>query len=368
MRVSDLKILSYHDTWISVDPIRGCPYSCSYCILRDSNETAKRPRQLVTPKQCVELLCEYKLFVRDETPLAIGNDTDILHPANVEYLAALVDEMRAAGLRNPIVLPTKSPLRDRDLERIRGLAGGQLALFLSHSGLGRQYEPNFTEEGFRENFRVAKKVGIPVVHYWRPLLPENTTPQAVEEMLAFVSQFANASVFTGLKLHPRLNRLLTEDGSVDLPQEVMETKGEWLTEEAIERIYAQGRTICPRYPMYRHSSCALAVVLRKANHTATVYRDDICPASQCPALQRMICTSARRSPSMETVREALSRLEIEAEFTIEEGHVTVDTALTQEEFAFVLHRVNFPLRVRQLNMQRLYHGSIFEGQPTLDRK
>ena len=102
------RLISYHDTWISLDPIQGCPYECVYCVLRHAGNTGiKKPRQVVSPKETVERLLRYPFFVKGSTYLAIGNETDMLHPRNCDYLILLLSEMSIAGIDKPNSLDYK---------------------------------------------------------------------------------------------------------------------------------------------------------------------------------------------------------------------------------------------------------------------
>src|ERR1017187_5116750 len=136
------------------------------------------------------------------------------------------------------------------------------------------------------NFRIVRKFGYPILHYWRPLLPENRPVEAIERMLSFVSRIADASVFVGLKLHPELTRIVMRDGSIPVPDEFRESVGEWLDPKTTDRIHELAGRICPEYPLYRHTSCALARIMACSNHTGTAYRSDICLPSHCPQGQR----------------------------------------------------------------------------------
>ena len=320
------------------------------------------PEQMISPKECVENLLAYPLYVRGRMPLAIGNETDMLHALNVDYLVDLLTEMSAIGIDNPIILITKAPLSDRILQRICAIAGLRIVFFLSYSGLSWRFEPNFTDKQLRANFSVVKAHGFPVVHYWRPLLPENTSVGAIREMLSFASSIADATVFIGLKLHPELTRVIIQDGVVFVPSPMLDQVGEWIESETIERIYFEARQICPIYPLYRHASCALAKVLGGPNYTATVYRLDICPPSQCPVTQRPICGAARRIPSEAEIAQTLSVLRRDISFVRHPNMVLIKGEVSQEEFAFLLHNLNCPLEVKAIKMQNLYHGSIYEGQ------
>jgi hypothetical protein len=294
--------------------------------------------------------------------VAIGNETDVFHSLNAAYVVTVLDEMSAVQIENPIVLVTKSPLSDKTMKRVRNIPGLRIVLFLSYSGLGRQFEPNFTDEQLRRNFSVAKTNAFPVVHYWRPLLPENTTPEAVEKMLSFASAIADATVFIGLKLHPELTRIITQGGGLMVPDQVRDRAGEWLESETVRSIYRDASRICPNYPLYRHASCALASVLRQPNHTATIYRQDICPPSHCPVPQRRTCEAARRIPTEGEIARVLSALPHGMDFERGSDRVILKGKVTQEEFAYLLHNLNCPIVVEAVGMQSLYHGSIYDGQ------
>jgi hypothetical protein len=182
-------------------------------------------------------------------------------------------------------------------------------------------------------------------------------------MLSFASSVANATVFVGLKLHPELTRIITADRILTVPEELQGRHGEWIDADTVKRIYAEAARLCPDYPLYRHSSCALAAVLQQPNHTATIFREDICPPSHCSTAQRARCESAKRIPSEVEIRQALSLLGQELRFERRVDRIIIDAEISQEEFAFLLHSLNCPLEVRLLKMQNIYYGSIYEHQP-----
>jgi DNA repair photolyase len=354
--------ISYHDTWISIDPIEGCPYQCVYCVLRHANKTSVRPEVLMAPDECARQLLNFPLFTFGRTPLAIGNETDMMHPFNQEYLIDLLRALQSASVSNPISLITKTPLTDKILERIRSIKGLRIVFFLSYSGLGPTYEPNFADQRLRENFHRVRAHGFPLIHYWRPLLPNNTSPSQIRNMLSFVSSIADASVIVGLKLHPELNDILTRDAPISIPDHLMDVHGEWLEPQIVEEIHLEANHLCPDYPLYRHASCALASILARPNHTATIYREDICPPSHCLAAQRAICRGAQVMPSDTEVAEAFSKLGRIPHFERLPDRVVVDEVVSQEEFSYLLHALNCPLEVTAIRFENLYRGSIHANQ------
>jgi hypothetical protein len=356
------RLISYHDTWISIDPIQGCPYKCVYCVLRHANRSGIQPRILLSPGECVQQLLNFPLFIPGYTPVAIGNETDMLHPLNQDYLVDLLWALRSANISNPISLITKAPLTDKIMNRIRSVEGLRLVFFLSYSGLGQSFEPNFTDHKLRENFQRVKMHDFPLVHYWRPLMPDNTKPAQIRKMLSFVSPVADASVITGLKLHPELSEILASDERMSIPDRLMSSHGEWIEAGIIERIYKQATLICPDYPLYRHTSCALASVLSRPNHTATIFRKDVCLPSHCSPTQRTICESAKAIPDDTKIAEVLSRLEKDLRFTRFTDRVVINDVISQEEFSYLLHTLNCPLEAAAIRFENLYRGDIFANQ------
>jgi hypothetical protein len=286
----------------------------------------------------------------------------MLHSSNVEYLLKLLRVFKEARIQNSIALITKASVNDNIMTAIRAIEDLRIIFCLSYSGLGQHLEPNFTHESLRSNFEIVKKFGFPILHFWRPLLPENTTAEAIEKMLSFVSKIADASVFVGFKLHPELTKIVMQDGSILVPRELQKDVGEWLESEAIDRIYALAKRICPNYPLYRHTSCALATIMDCPNHTGTIYRVDICPPSQCPKAQRAICERGRKIPSREQIVQTLARIGRPLAFQCDEQGVRIENRVTQEEYSYIVQTLSCPVTAQSVQMQNLYFGSIHEGR------
>jgi hypothetical protein len=211
----------------------------------------------------------------------------------------------------------------------------------------------------------VKAYDFPTIHYWRPLLPANTKPDQIRHVLDFVSSIADASVIVGLKLHPALTSVLRYDGGLAIPDHLIDSHGEWLESDVIDTVYAEARQRCPDYPLYRHTSCALSRVLSRPNHTATVFRNDICPPSHCPTVQRAICRGSQAAPSDDQIVSALSDVGIEPVFSRHSDHIRIEESVDQEQFSYLLHSLNFPLRVKSISFTNLYRGDIHKGQDAM---
>jgi DNA repair photolyase len=362
------RLISYHDTWMSIDPIHGCPYHCKYCVLRYGDKTGVRPQVIASPEETLKQLLGHPFFRSGITPLAIGNETDMLHPLNSAYLIELLSILQSEGITNSISLITKTPLHDGVLDKIRKFESLKILFYLSYSGLGKNLEPGFSDENFRTNFLRVKQHGFPIIHYWRPLLPENTTTEAIHTMLEFVSGIADASIICGLKLHPELSKIINTSRSIHIPDYYMDKHGEWLETAVLDGILAMAKQVCPDYPIYRHGSCALAYVLSRPNHTATIYQKEICLPSRCPARQRGICSSSQHVPHSDRVIALLRSMGRNSHFHYAVDSITIEDDFTQEEFIYMLHVLNYPIKVKQVDYQNIYRGSIFGDQPGLNHQ
>lgn len=352
---------SYHDSWMSLDPVLGCPYDCTYCVLSNWGLNKCRPVIKKTPGECVAALLEHRFFTPGNTKIAIGNETDMFHPLNTGYLLEILRQLSAGNISNPIILITKAPLHEGILEKISSIPGLNVILFLSYSGLGSEYEPSFTPGQFRRNFILARSYRFPVVHFWRPLLPVNSSVEAVDNMLEFVSGYAMATVFIGLKIHPGLAKITGNKKKFPLPPGVLDSPGEWMAPGTVETVYSRGKCTVPQYPVFRHTSCALSYILKQPDYTATVYRKDICPGSQCPESQRRMCEQAKNIPTDDQVTEILARLDRKIDYSVKKNCVKLHGSVCQEEFSFILHHLNFPIKPQSVKMVNIYKGSIYDG-------
>ena len=82
-----------HSSWLAINSIVGCPNGCKYCLLQATNDNNCFPRQLVSPKEAVNQLLEYKYYDKD-IPLCLLPNTDVfVNPKNIEYLLDLLQEL-----------------------------------------------------------------------------------------------------------------------------------------------------------------------------------------------------------------------------------------------------------------------------------
>lgn len=290
-------VIDQHETWVAVNPVQGCPKDCGYCYLKDRGQTLAKPVELATPRQTAALLAASPYYHRAAV-LALYTCTDALAtPPNRAHLIGLLDELTSTGIRNPVCLITKCPVTADVLAAIVRArdAGVPVIVYLSYSGLGTDVERGIDHDALRATFPLLHGHGIPVVHYWRPLIPANSAPAVITRVLDWVTRYAACSVSVGLKVKPgareQMTALWPELADRGLPLESADAiwpRQSWELLRSLPELY-------PNHPVYQTNSCALAYVLRR-REAAGIHGTDTCTDNHCPAAQRDQCASAVPAP------------------------------------------------------------------------
>lgn len=355
----DYKPIAYHDSWISVDPIIGCQLSCKYCFLQMNEWTRKKPSVLFTITETVNMLLANKYFIPHKSIVCFGNRTDAFLPSNVDFTLGFLKELEGRQLRNTVVFVTKKMIPISFMSESNKCEYIKVLFCLSYSGLPNNIERGVNTNEVRMNFLNLSKNKLNVIHFWRPILRRNGTPEKVKQMLDFVTQHSIASVFIGLKLHPNLIATYKAFGFLDVPENVYNCYGDYIPSEVENLIRSTAAINYPDYPLYRHTSCAVSLSLSIADYNATVYRKEICNNSNCPTYHRRKCEKASRVPHETKVANLLNRIGVKPDFAIHDSYIQIYSKITQEDYAFLLHQINFPISAKNMVFNRLLHGSIF---------
>ena len=197
-----MSVIEMHSSWLAINSIVGCPNGCKYCLLQATNDNNCLPKELVTPKEAVKQLLEYKYYDED-IPLCLLPNTDVfVSKKNIKYLLELLNELDKNNVKNDLIIITKCKITDEVIDKVKYLKqkGQNVIFYISYSGLGKEIEPRINEEVLKDNFKKLKENNIDVIHYYRPFLPQNADPKQITEILDFVNQYTDISVTTGLAL------------------------------------------------------------------------------------------------------------------------------------------------------------------------
>lgn len=197
-----MNVIEMHSSWLAINSIVGCPNGCKYCLLQATKDNNCFPKEIVTPKEAVEQLLEYKYYDKDIPVCLLPNTDAFVNPKNIKYLLELLEELERKNITNDLVIITKCKITDDVIEKVKEIKskGQNVIFYISYSGLGKDIEPRISEEILKDNFKKLRDNNIDVIHYFRPFLPQNSDPQKIEEILNCVSQYTDISVTTGLAL------------------------------------------------------------------------------------------------------------------------------------------------------------------------
>ncbi len=313
-----MKIIDLHYSWLVINSIIGCPQGCKYCFLFNKLPEIKT---YATPEESVEQLLNFKYY-DNNIPLCLFPNTDIfLNDSNISYLINLLDVLDQTGITNDITLITKCEIPKDVLEKIKEfqLKGHNIVIYLSYSGLDQTVEPNINKNDLLINFKNLNEYEIPVIHYYRPFLPQNSKPEQISKLLKNIENYSDVCAINGLMIDS--SRLEYYDFWKELQgvdkKELSHVSSVW-PEDAwnfFQNDYQGSQNI------YFANSCALNSVLRKP---CTLYygMDECLQSKTCDSVQRERCQRAFERLDFNFILEKL-------QFLLKQFHL--------EEFQYIVH-------------------------------
>jgi DNA repair photolyase len=385
MTSTSIPMVAQHESWVSLDPIQGCPASCVYCYLEPQGLTRTIPGgPLESPGAIYQRLSEEYYLERarfkgkhidGSLPIAIGNYTDIcLTSKNRQFLLDLLDEHKRRMPEVPICIVTKAALDLAFLEAINDV-GVTVIFFISLSFLPAKLEKGTSPTSVRlENFtRIAQFDRLHAVHFWRPATSMSVPDQetAVNQVQQLMDAGAQISVITGLKFGPNLASIfiaqnqhaLHEFYSTNVRHDHLQH--EIFEPDVQEMILSSARKLA--YPVYLHTSCAVSHTLGQVDYNGTFRKphlDDKCLPSSCPLAQRKRCFGFKErfpSPSVAMLEQVAIYLGISisaVSYTDNMETIFIDCVLTQEEQTYLTQATSFPVRGKKLVPTLEWIGSI----------
>ena len=317
-------IVDTHASWLALNPIHGCPFSCKYCFMGGIGNTSIKPVVLCNPKEAVNELINYKNYNKN-MPLCLFSSTDAFATIdNIKYAKELVLELLNNNIRNPIIFITKCYIPDDFLDLLDQAEskGMKFIFFLSYSGIDSSIERGINHEKTRMNFMNLSKRNKTIIHYWRPFIPQNSTNEKIEEVLSFVKKYAKASVVIGLKVQESfVNNLDFWPEIIERKEEAINSESTW-THNAYQLLYNKKYT---DYKIFRSTSCALSYCLEEADYNC-YYNTEICKLNNCDMKQKERCgkkININKQDLINIINEYLNKNNKKIEYEIDEETKTI---------------------------------------------
>lgn len=308
-------IVDVHATWLVLNPIQGCPKNCRYCFLREKGLNQVKPNVLVSPEKAVDMLLKSKFYIKDMPLCLISQSDAFATKENIEYVKQLLELLFEKNIKNPIVFITKCHIPIEFIELIDKYEkeGHKFVFFMSYSGLDSSVEVGVDKKVIEENFINLHKYNKIVIHYWRPFIKENSSPDIVEKVYNFVKQYAVASIAIGLKITDDIINNIDWDALKANREAAIKSDNVW-DKTAYEYIYNDLKNRDDNYPIYQTTSCALAYALgesdRKFFYTTSICKD----CNKCLPEQRERCKKKYdnyKEVDKKTVIKLLNKFKVE---------------------------------------------------------
>ena len=357
-------VVGTHASWLALNPIHGCPFSCKYCLMSGIGNTARKPVVLCSPKEAVKQLIDYNSYI-PTIPLCLFSSTDAFAtPSNIEYAKKLITELLKHNIKNPIVLITKCHIPDDFIEFIDHVEkeGIQVVFLLSYSGLDSTIERGVNHQKIRENFIRLKAKNKKVIHYWRPFIPQNSSDEKINDVLNFVKKYACASIAIGLKVQDNFaDNLDFWPEIIKEKERAINSEATW-TKNAYEKIYNKKYS---EYKVFRSTSCAIAYCLGIPDYNC-YFDTEICKLNNCSNEQIEMCRKKHNKNSENlnnTIKEYLNKINKDLSYTIDEGkkEITFNGILSTTEIVSLKYLTGYNILGERDQNDYYWNTGHYEG-------
>ncbi len=380
--MAKVPLISQHESWISIDPIQGCPAKCVYCYLGPLDLYLSRPQLIESSASAVyEKLLSHPHFQKNIlgiqvpiSPICIGNYTDmLLTNANKRFLCSMLQKHQELIPETPVCVITKGQLDREFLSEINALNIkiflGISISFFSHNTI---FERGMPSEDIRLlNFELARQYSnLFPFHFWRPITSLNLTKANIGTLMSRISDAgATGSIITGLKFGDSLkeafqnpNNPLSEYFSY---HQMGDNQSEIFEDSLKDAIIVQAKAI--GYPIFFHTSCLISYLIKQPDYNGTFrlpHLKNKCLASNCPDEQRARCfdfKSQFKSPTKSLLENIASHIDLELskiEYSENLEAIIIDAELSQDQQAFLTHATSFPIKVQKTTSTIEWFGSI----------
>jgi DNA repair photolyase len=333
------------ESWLTIDPIVGCTMNCQYCFLQGYGETPKLGRILLSPQEMIERLLASNYYTPTKF-IMLGSETDFfMNSRNTTYLETFLRLYSDLCIQNFIVVVTKNEIRKEFLDFLEKIGFKKLILYFSLSWLPKEIEPGVNRFKLIESMKRVNERKIPVIHYWRPFIPQNSSLNTISEVLSIVTKHAKASVISGLKLNPEIR-----DKMVNFWPELKEIDDADMSK--ISNIWPKGvrnviksiaQAYYPDYPIVETNSCALSIATNTPDFNL-IHGTQHCVENICPAFQRSICLQNQNQiQSEDEIQKLLDNIGYKGEFSITNNSLVLHDPLEHGNFLHLRHTLNIQL-------------------------
>jgi DNA repair photolyase len=346
------QVVEYRKSGLSLNHVQGCPVGCAYCIRHTYGLwDAQTPMALMSDADAVAELVGHRYFRPHATPVQIFNRaTDPFLGGVKEHLFAVLEDLDGRGLTNHVLVITRTRVGRDDCARLNDLQHLKVTILFTYSGISdRRIEP-FSSTVATRSMGLATSYGSPehprrfrTVFYWRPLVPGLNDGERALARAAELSQFSDATVFTGLFYRGEIAEYYRANGIPEPYEQVARRK---IVPEALEERVLAAFAHRPQgsAPLFRKTSCAVSYAHGLPDYNGHVGIRELCDI--CPAVQVDMCARHHRIPSAAQLTAAAGPLPEAAGLRVldvSERAAVVEGLPNEEPRYYLQHRFRFQI-------------------------
>jgi DNA repair photolyase len=350
-------VVEYRKSGLSLNHIQGCPLDCAYCIRHTYGLWDQRqPRALMSDAEAVAELAGHRYFQPHVTPVQVFNRaTDPFLPSVRPHTFAVLEDLDARELTNHVLVITRHQMKPEDIERLSGLQHVKLTLLFTYSGIDdTRIEPYPSSVAAESLKLMSAPTPRPyrTILYWRPLVPGLNDSDEHLDAAYELSQYADATVFTGLFYRNQIAAYYQANG---LPEPYGDTARRKIVPETLERRVLWA--FSDSSSLFRKTSCAVSYAHGLPDYNGHVGIRELCDI--CPLSQLELCEGAHRVPTAERIRQVAAVLPEARDLVVvditERAAVVAGLAAEQPRY-YLQHALGFQVHdVRHPHVERR-HG------------
>ncbi|MCB9790196.1 hypothetical protein H6763_00455 [Candidatus Nomurabacteria bacterium] len=285
---SPYRRISIANIGFSLDPTKGCPLRCSYCVrlsnkvdglfddeknIQDQKLFQTLPKVEVDGDVLIKNLIKHPTFFPNEAVISISTgSSEAFAPVSEEQTIKILEELRhKQNLANPVWIVTKLGINQNHIKKWAALftkytKQGPIILSVTSSGL-----PSEIESYQADRFKFVEDLqqsGVYISHHLRPIIRGiNDSEEILRSELQRSLPLVKSVCVGGLRMDPGIkiawqdinkldpNLLPNKPGEKDLPENVVEKVRRFMDELGYSST-----------PLFIHSSHVIAHATEKFDH------------------------------------------------------------------------------------------------------
>jgi|GEM_PF-3471174 len=331
-------------TWLSINPVIGCPSECAYCIMHNDDINLTYPIRIENTKNLVEKISKHRLFLPHKTHLSIHNMTTDPFLPNSESKRVtfeLLRELDSLGYENTVGLITKCLVNDEDVSFLESLSNIRIVVLVSYSEMPRKIEPIGNEQRIK-TMEILSESKLGIILYWRPIVEGwNSDMEKIDKVLDVGENYADAFVISGLTFTQKIKTNLENKG-INPPYEDLDPLHKKLPQNLVEKIIERYKEKNISVPLFRKTSCGVSYIEKRPDYNAHWSKCEKNCLETCPKEQKKRCLSVK-IPSRKQVNFLLKNLGYDMKFDIEPEFVKTGEPLRMEEKTYLRQNLSFPV-------------------------